>query len=246
MSFNYEESYQLKKAMEPARAYLWRVVLPDIRESSGRISGSPSMIWANNNARPNNLYVNMKELNTRVTEVSTPYFTIETRKNISGASYWYSPTHNDIASISMTMMEDQSGSTFRYIDAWKNMMMNSNGTYNPPAFFKKEIYMYRLNLMKKDFQVFKYVGYFPNEVAEVSNSYEENSLLKYQISFTGDSMSHTHIQEADFDRYFGSTDGYSRLQKKLMDVELNAPRVLDNLVDDALSGIGINLLRKII
>lgn len=245
-TYNYEESYQLRKAMEPARAYLWRVFLPDIRESVARISESNAMRWANQNARPTGLNLNMQELNTRVSEVTSPYFTIETRKNIDGASFWYGVSHNDISTISLTMDEAQDGSTYRYIDAWKNMIINENGTYNPPAFFKKDIYVYRLNLMKKDFQVFRYRNYFPNEVASLSSTYEDNDILKYQISLTGDSMDHQELSGGEFDRFFGASDGYERLQNRLLDVNIDAPGVLENIVDDALKGIGVNLLRKVI
>lgn len=246
MSFNYEESYQLKKAMEPARAYLWRIVLPDIREPVGRIAESPSMQWANANAIPTGVNVDMKELNSRVTEVTTPYFSIETRKNVTTSSYWYSAAHTDISGIGITMTENEDGSTYRFMDAWKRMIINDNGTYNPPAFFKKEIYMYRLNLMKKDFQVFKYIGYFPTEITDTSNSYEDNAFLKYQINFTGDSMEHKQVPIGQFDEYFGGSNGYERLQNRLLDVDIPAPGALDNIVDDALTGIGINLLRKVI
>lgn len=140
----------------------------------------------------------MQKFNTKITEVTTPYWTIDSDKVTNGASFWYTARHNDISNVSVVIDEDHQGSTLDYFDIWKALMVNDNGTYNPPAFWKKTIKVYRLNLLKLDFQVLEYNGYFPTELSAINNGYEADGALQYSVSFTGDTLTRGEINLEKF------------------------------------------------
>ena len=196
-SYSYEKSFDIRRKIEPARTYLWRVELPDLSiMNTGYVSESMN--------KAKDLYdglippFDMEKFNTKITEVNTPYWTIDSDKVIDGASFWYTARHNDISNVSIVIDEDQYGNTLDYFDIWKALMVNDNGTYNPPAFWKKTIKVYRLNLLKLDFQVLEYNGYFPTELSNINNGYESDGALQYSVSFTGDTQTRGEINLEEF------------------------------------------------
>lgn len=185
---DFEKSLQKRRDSQPARAYLWAVEMPNLLVPPSNGSQSESFRTAVDERSSVLEDINMKLLNTLITSINTPFFNIETDKVIDGSTFWYKATHNDISNISITFEEQQDGIVWKYLNNWKNLIISSNGGYNPPSYYKRDIKLYRLDLSKRVFQIFTYKNYFISEVAALGNDYTSNSAVQYTASFTGDAL----------------------------------------------------------
>lgn len=192
MSLRFRDSLDKRRNSSPARSYLWYVELPSLTEAKPNSANSltyatASRIWNESGDRNYN-ESEMKLLNSLVTEITTPFFNFETDKVVDGSTFWYTAKHNDIGNISITLEEQENGMVYNYLNNWRAMIVNPDGTYNPPHFWKRNIYLHRLNLAKVEFQTFKFTNYFISEVSNLANNYDSNDVVKYQASFTGDAL----------------------------------------------------------
>lgn len=190
MTYNIANVIRQKQSESPMRSYLWRVVLPDLTLNFNK----PSAVYGDGADSATELFgentnINV-DLSTRITNITIPFSTIETDKAIVGNSFWYYAKQNDIGTISFEMHEFEDGRTLQYLTAWQDLMGNSNGTYNAPNIYKQEVKFYRLSSNKQDLVVHTYAGYFVSGIADLSNDYESNDIVKYAVNLTGDSVSH--------------------------------------------------------
>lgn len=215
-----------KKQQNPQYDYMWRVELPDITKppmgrgiydemstsvestinavKSGNIGNvmdqmSSSLSYFNSLLRgiqpgPGGA---MDTLNHRVSNFDSPFFQMDTKKITHQNSFWYSASNNDIGSINMTIDEFEDGLTYEYLNGWKNLIINADGTYNPPSYYKRNIKFIRMSATSLDLHVFYYRGYFINEVNNIQNNYEGNDITQYSAIFTGDSMEHIPISPSE-------------------------------------------------
>lgn len=196
MSFNISDVMSQKRSESPMRSYLWRVLLPDLTEGLQ----NPSAVYGDGVRDAEILFATTSNINqdlsSRVVNMTIPFSTIETDKAVTGNSFWYYAKQNDIGNISFEMYEHEDGKTLQYVQAWQNLMNNTNGTYNSPSIYKKKLIFYRLSSNKQDLVVHTYSGYFVSGIADISNDYETNDIVKYAINLTGDSVAHeTHNLE---------------------------------------------------
>lgn len=179
-----------KRTESPLRSYLWRVVLPDLtlglRVPSASYGDGTDYAFDlfGSNARLNH------DLSTRVVNMSIPFSTVEADKGVVGNSFWYYAKTNDIGSINFEMYEYEDGLTLRYLQAWQNLMFNSNGTYNAPNIYKHDIVFHRLSSDKQEIITHTYNSYFITGIADINNDYEGNDIVKYAVNLTGDSVDH--------------------------------------------------------
>lgn len=136
-------------------------------------------------------------MNHRVSSFDSPFFQMDTKKITHQNSFWYSASNNDIGSINMTMDEFEDGATYAYLNLWKNLIINDDGTYNPPHLYKRDIKFIRMSATNLDLHIFHYKGYFINEVSNIQNNYEGNDITQYSAIFTGDSMEHIPISPSE-------------------------------------------------
>ena len=189
MAFDFNELFTRQKIEAPVRSYLWRVDLPDLSNNffQNDISFDPAA-----QDRVLDLYQRAPDVHrivsSRITNIAIPFMSMETEKAVTGNSYWYYAKHNDIGGIAFDVMEFEDGLTTLYFEAWKSLIINPNGTYNVPYIYKHSIPFYRLNGMKQEIIVHDYQGYFVSGIADSSNDYEANDIVKYSISLTGDSV----------------------------------------------------------
>lgn len=193
-----------KKTQSPQYDYLWRVELPDLTVPSSESIISTDTFGSSFLGSIANVALDMlvdkidtaggmQELNHRVTSIDTPYFQMDTKKITDRNTFWYSASNNDIGSINMTIDEMEDGATYNYLNAWKNMIIRDNGTYNPPAMYKRNIKFIRLSATHLDLHVFNYVGYFLNEIQNIQNNYEGNDITQYNCVFTGDGVEYKPV-----------------------------------------------------
>jgi len=190
MTYNIADVITQKQSESPMRSYLWRVLLPDLTvglQNSGAVYGDGVRDAEILFATTSNIN---QDLSTRVTNITIPFSNIETDKAIKGNSFWYYAKQNDIGNISFEIHEHEDGKTLQYFEAWQNLMGNTDGTYNAPVIYKQNVKFYRLSSNKQDIVVHTYAGYFVSGIADLSNDYESNDIVKYAINLTGDSVKH--------------------------------------------------------
>lgn len=171
-----------KKTQLPQYDYLFRVDLPHIY--SNAVTVGDSGITANT--------ILSTDINHRVYSVDAPFSEFESMKNTEGATFWYSTDRSDIGTITMRMDEYEDGKTLEYLLAWQALFGDERGR-NPPAIYKRDIRIVRLNSTLQDVHYHDYKGYFPTQIAPVSWNYDSNATLQYNVTFTGDDVEHTII-----------------------------------------------------
>jgi hypothetical protein len=191
-SYQIENVLRDKKRIEtPQKSFLWRVVLPRLADETKLVGISYNNAALDEAKTLESITLNMNErLSSRVTNISIPFSSVETDKQNIGNSYWYYAKQNDISSISFEMIEMEDGLTLQYLNAWQSLMLNEDGTYNPPVVYKKDLYFYRLSADKRDIHLHIYKDYFVSGIADISNDYETNEIVKYAVQLTGDSVEH--------------------------------------------------------
>lgn len=209
---------------QPQRSYLWRVLLPNLITDS-----TASILPFQRQIPDRDILVH------RIQSISLPYPRIQTNKNTFGNSYWYSAANNDIGTISMEIEEDETGKTFAYLAAWQSLIMNDNprGTYNPPAYYKKDIDIYRLSVAHEEIIHDVYKDCFITGIADVSSDYSTSSILKYQVTFSTDEVIRKDIYNyGDYEFKINQAS-----QNILVNQKLKINRELSGLDSEDVSGI---------
>lgn len=223
---NIESMIKKRRGMNPSRGYLWTVQLPDLNEIGD--FNSASFTEAKN--RWGSRSHDMEALNTLVTEFTAPFFSVETEKVPYGSTFWYRGSHNDISNINITLEENESGDVYEYIMDWLAMKVNPDGSYNPPAFYKKNIKFHRLNYQKRVFQTIEYGGYFPSEMPSQSNTNSSNEMTRYGLTLTGDEI----VRE----QRFGPEETDNAIRKALLDLNIPYDRFrFEGVPDDVVANL---------
>lgn len=221
---------QKKSQANPMKSYLWFVVLPTLDITD------PSLVVGDGiNSVEDAVKFSNGEISTRVSQITNPMPTFETQKAHNFNSYWYRASRNDIGNIQLEVEEYEDGLTHQYFEAWMKMMVNTNGTYNPPAAYKKNIHLVRLSASKRDLQIFKYKGCFISDVADVSNDYETSNIVKYTYNMTLDELD---VETKNVAKFKESPDDLQILKNALVD---SARDVATNVSDSIATALNSRL-----
>lgn len=136
---------------------------------------------------------NGSALSHRVFSVDMPYQSFETNKNTFGSTFFYTAANNEVGTLSIKLDEYEDGDSLRYIEAWRNLICNPDGSYNPPAVYKRDIKFIKMSSTGADLHITIYKNCFPNEIAPSSFSYDSNTITQYSVTFTGDSVEHIFV-----------------------------------------------------
>ena len=236
--YSIKDNMNILKTTPPMKSFLWRVELPDLT-TGNRTGGYLLSNEAFNQVEDLyevDSYIHLS-LSKRINNISIPFVSVEADKGIIGNSYWYYGKQNDIGSINLEILEFEDGLSYRFMDTWKALMINPNGTYNPPVRYKRDLKFYRLSANKDDIIVHTYHGYFVNAIADVNNDYEGNEIIKYAISLTGDSVS-TEVYDLA-----GIVNDPSELEqlKNVLSIESVLPTLETALAGKVKDATGLNL-----
>lgn len=136
-------------------------------------------------------------LSHRVYSIDFPYQNFETDKfNYGSASIHYA-TRNDVGSLSFVIDEYEDGDSLRYLEAWRALIANPDGTYNPPAAYKRDIKLIKMANSGIDLHVSVYKGCFPAEIGTSGFSYDSGSITQYNVTLSGDKVEHYLIPATD-------------------------------------------------
>lgn len=165
---------------QPQRSYLWRVVLPDI---SGAFDTEPASL-----NKPDYEVPHHSDIDTRIYAATFPFPNITADRAKLGNRYWHWADKSDIGNLQLSVYEYEDEATFRYFDAWSRLIMAPGNTNFPPAVYKRDIEVYRLNTVKLDIMKYVYKGFFFTGFGDQSNDYDTSGITSYEITLAGDSV----------------------------------------------------------
>ena len=212
-----------KSEQLPQFDYLFRVDLPDIPSTGfsieypitdGSVQG----------------FSGAEDISHRVYSVNAPLTEFETKKNTKRDTFFYTTTSSDIGSISLRLDEYEDGKSLQYLLAWQDLFGNEMGR-NPPAAYKGNVRVIRMSSLMSDVHVHYYTGYFPNSISPMAFSYDTNGVLQYEVTFTGDSVTHMIIPAGQVKAAI--EQNHQMVVGNLSDVDLK----LSDLTDSAKSKI---------
>lgn len=232
------DSLSRKNAGRPLKSYMWSVKLPDLVYEDRRGQDvSTAMRRARRNHLSSNIgssFINLRDINHRVHSISMPFETFGTRDVPEGNHRWVSIDRKELTEFTMEIHEYEDMQTLKYLHQWMNRIQNQDGTYNPPAFFKKDIQVYRLsdaNLM--EVSLHKYHDCTLTSINDVTADYESSEIARYNVNFSVDNVSHTvfNIEEQ-------ISHSERQLLKNRIDFEYDDPANIRNFlqgrpIDDA-------------
>jgi hypothetical protein len=216
-SFDLNAAIEQRRNSVPQKSYLWRVALPSLNQISITTNQSTAETkhYLRRQVDADNLNSLLRKLpnsdiiDPRIVNIEVPFVSFEVQKENHQNSYWYYAGKNDIGSIQMTIHEHEDGQTFEYLSGWLRMMKRdisgytttdpaglnalSNGVYYPPVFYKRDIYVYRLDTTKQTITQDRYKDYFISSIGELSSDYSSTDIMGYNVTFSGDSVEHTLI-----------------------------------------------------
>ena len=234
----YDITGELRRVVgkSPLQSSMWRVILPNIQNSrNGIATFHPDTFDEIDSLLADSPRI-VSEISERVSDISIPFMSTDTDKAVQGNSFWYRAKSNDISTITFSILEFEDCKTIRWLNSWQSMMINPDGTYNPPRVYKNDIIFVRLSTNKQDIMISRYKDYFISEIAEQQNDYESNEIVKYTVTLTGDAVEHSVFSIAGVRETKSTRD-------QLKDA-LNVDKLLDTAevaLQGVLSRAGINI-----
>ena len=194
---NPRDVIRLKKSQNPQYEYMWTVLLPSLSQAglSGIGNVGPSSVLRGSIAEK--IIYNQiaglddtQQLNHRVYSIDVPFTAFESKKNLRTSTFFYTPVHNDIGTVTLRVDELEDGMTLKYFTNWQNLIANSNGTYNLPFIYKRPIFLYKLGSSGDELHFSTYTGLYPTEIAQATHSFESGGILQYNITLQCDAVQH--------------------------------------------------------
>jgi len=258
-TFNIKDTLTQKRQANPMKSYLWYVLLPRLDDMSSESTPSTSSTSSSIVSSVADSFTSAatdfarsvgvtdlsakdmdihRKISSRIVNISIPFISIDTEKVTSQNSYWYYARTNDIGNIAFELYEYEDGLSLEYITTWQNLMINDTyGTYNPPAMYKKRVKFFRLNSSRDEIVVHTYHGYFISGVADISNDYETNDIVKYAVNLTGDSVLHESIPVSTL---LGSRTA-DNILKQVLSVDSVLPTLQNSLEGEITAKAGKNV-----
>lgn len=173
------------------------------------------------------------DINHRVFSINAPNPNYDTTKTQTKNTYWYSASNKDIGQITITMDEYEDTLSLKYINSWISLIENSDGTYNVPIVYKRDISIVRYSGTKNELMKITYKGCFPTGIAETSYTYEGSGILQYNVTFACDRVVYDEISPS-------AKKAIAEVQQSIID-NLPNPKSGTNLNTDS----AINILGRI-
>jgi len=149
------------------RSYLWDVLLPDIGFSLGGFVGLA--------------------ISQFIQEVSFGDYSIESPNVMR-----YGPYEASFAGlfkvepVTMTFIKTMPDIISPYFNAWKNLIVDASGLYQPKANYQKDIYIRFLDSTGLAVGRYKLKGCFPIKFPAYRLNYGSNEVLKVEVQFRTD------------------------------------------------------------
>lgn len=185
------EAIELKKKQLPQMDYMWRVDLPKLG-NAGLMDPTGKGVLNSPEAIKTFLmtYRDSNELNHRVFSIDAPYSEFEVTKHTHGQRFFYSAGTHDIGAVNLKIDEYEDGKTLEYLNSWQGLILNGDGSNNPPVIYKRDIILTRLSSSGIDLHVTRYIHCWPSSISPSAYSYDSNSISQYGVTFSADEVKH--------------------------------------------------------
>lgn len=160
------------------------------------------------------------EINHRVTDIAIPFKNFDVRETTNRNSHLHTAGTRNIGAFSVTLDEMEDGLTTKYIDDWQHLIANDDGTYNPPALYKREIRLIRTSNNGLDLHIVVIKGCFPSEVAPVQFSYDSSEVTKLNVTFSCDTVEQKILPVATVKKMIEAKN--KSIRDELMEFTVNA------------------------
>lgn len=127
-------------------------------------------------------------ISPRVVGVTLPFPRGEADTAKLHNSKWYFFAADDIGNLTLEIIEGEDGKTEQWVKSWFKLIRNSDGSYNPPAHYKRHIRVFHLNARGDRIKEFVLQDYFPLGITDSAYAYEGSEVVKYSIEFSGDDL----------------------------------------------------------
>lgn len=208
-----------REQLNPVKNYMWYCMLPDLHVYDPYYP-------LHNDVE---IYLNQIDyeiqdtVSSRFATITSPFRNFDTEQTFYGNSVWKYAKTNNIPDITLELLDGEDGLTFQYFNTWMHLLRNeSDDTYNPPHVYKRNIKFYRINDAQEDIELIIYQGCFVSTINEITNDYESNELLKYQITLQSDNMFSLHFSNKDL---IENNDVINKIEKN------SGKSLLDNIND---------------
>ena len=131
----------------------------------------------------------VKLIQDRITSVSPVLDVVNEIKNAPDKnSHWYFFNDDDVSPFTITLLEWQDFLCIKYFLEWNSLMVNDDGTYNVPTYYKKNIKVNLLSPDDKPLFSINHIGCFPNKKSIAEVNYESSDPVSIDIEITYDSF----------------------------------------------------------
>lgn len=107
----------------------------------------------------------------------------------SGSGYDYFPGTHDISSFALTLFEDASCTTLKFINEWKNRIKDIQGgtnIYRVAADYKSEIVVVLRDAKGDDVLTVKLIGVWPADTGNLGLNYTDANRITISQTFSAD------------------------------------------------------------
>lgn len=206
-SFNLNKAVKLKENAAPQMNTLWRVMLPDLKEHTGKdpsVSGNVKQAFNDTKTFDGD----MEDINSRITTVNAPMVEYDSEFN----AYFHRNMLGQYGNLSFDIEEYEDGKTREYLEIWDNLIGPATHRHNPPYFYKRDLWVFRLSTTKIDLNVDIFKGVVFNSVGEISHNYDSPEIMKYNVTLTVDDVEHYKLSHDEL---------IERATKQLQDKDLS-------------------------
>ena len=187
-----------KQQSLPQLDYLFMVELPSIGSVGSFDPTSNNSMTKNISRDSSQSYkIDPEEISHRVYAVNAPFVSHETVKYSAGQGFFYHARSTDISSMNMKIDEYEDGLTLNYLIDWQKMIKNPDSSYNPPAYYKRDIRVIKISGTNLALHYSIYKGFFPADIAPSSFNHDSGGVLQYDVNFVGDGVDHVFIPDAE-------------------------------------------------
>lgn len=129
------------------------------------------------------------EISSRVYAASVAFPSFEVSKVNVGNRPISRQVSNDVSSLTLTIDEKTDGATLQYLSQWQMLIKNPDGSFNPPSIYKRDIIIQQTRNNGEIQHLILFEDAFPTEISQLELSYDNSSVLQYNVSFSGDAVS---------------------------------------------------------
>lgn len=128
------------------------------------------------------------EASLAIDSITAPFPTFDTKNVYTNGIYSPSASKRNTISISVKFIELETQEIGTYLYSWLRSIQNEDGTYNPPAIYKKTVVISPLNSKMAETTTYTLKGAYLSEVSPVSYDYDSTGNVYYEATMVCDDV----------------------------------------------------------